>query len=157
MYDITYEFIKGTYQNLSPNCEIPSEVTVSSSERNSIEISVVDEDSFAGDVKAEVVSCTNGRAQVAATKQSIIFVPDDGFVGEAEILLSVTDGHNVPMEYTLVLHVVNAEDMVSETPSAETSQPSTPTEASFPWWILLCVVWGVAALLAVVLLIRKKK
>lgn len=157
LYDITYRFIKGTYQNLPPACEIPSEITVSSDERSAIEISVFDEDSFAGDVKAEVVSCTNGRAQVAATKQSVIFIPDDGFVGDAEILLSVTDGQNKPLEYTLVLHVVNEEVAVSDLPSAETSLPSTPAESSFPWWILLCVVWAVAASLIVVLLFRKKK
>ncbi len=156
LYDITYEFIKGTYQNLPPVCDIPTEAYVPAGERSEVDISVTDEDSFPGDLKAVVESCRNGRAQISATKKSLIFIPDDGFTGDTEVLITVTDGQNEKMEYKLVLHVGAEPPAVSEEPSESTSEQTETSDGGSYLWILLAV-WGVAAILAVVALLMKKR
>lgn len=157
LYDITYEFIKGTYQNLPPVCEIPTEAYVPVDTRSEIAISTSDEDSFPGDFTVEVTSCKNGRAQVSATKQNVIFIPDDGFKGDAEILITVSDSQNQPREYTMVLHVGEEPPAVSEEPSQEPSQPAAPaSDGSFPWWLIVAV--AAAGVIAIVLaLVLPKK
>jgi len=158
LYDVTYQFIKGTYQNLPPVCQIPEETYGPADTRWEIAISASDADSFPGDFTVEVASCKNGRAQVSATKQSVIFIPDDGFTGDAELIVTVSDGQNKPMEYTMILHVGEEPPAVSEEPSGEPSEPSEPTpqEGSFPW---LYVISGAVLVLAicVILLAFKKR
>ncbi len=156
LYDITYQFIKETYENLPPSCEIPKEAYVPAGERSEIGISVSDADSFPGDLKAVVESCANGRAQISATKKSLIFIPDEGFTGDAEVVITVTDGQNETMEYTLVLHVGEEPPAVSEEPSNAPSVPEEPSRGGNYLWILIAV-WAAAAFLAVVALLTKKR
>lgn len=157
LYDITYRFIKGEYVNLPPVCDIPNELYVSPDERAEIPISVVDTDSFAGDLKVQVSASGNGRAQVSATKKSVIFLPEDGFVGDTVLSVTVTDGQNVPMEFSMILHIGTEQPSVSEASSEETavSEPHS-TSNSFPLWIPCCIAVALLLGLGVVLALKRK-
>ena len=154
LYDVTYSFIKGNYDNQPPVCEIPSEAYVSANERSSVDISITDNDSFAGDLVANVISCKGGRAQISATKKSLIFIPDDGFTGDAEVILSVTDGQNSASEYTMVLHVGVEPPAVSQDHSEE---PGASPGIKLPWWLLIVVLAAGALAIVLALLLPKKK
>ncbi len=157
LYDITYQFIKCTYQNEPPALNIPASYYVPADEKTTLELDLTDTDSFGGDVRAEIVSCENGRAQLAATKKYVIYLPEEGFVGQTKIVVSVTDGHNEPVEYTLNVNVGIEEPQASADPS---ETPSEPTDSgSFPWNIVVYIVAGIAVLAAVLVAIfyGKKK
>ncbi len=156
LYDITYQFIKCTYQNEPPAVTVPESVYLPADQKSTIELTISDPDSFGGDVKVEVISCESGRAQLAATKKYLIFLPDDGFVGQTNIVFSVTDSHNEPTEYTLTVNVGVAEP---ETSDESSESPIEPISKPFPWNTVVYIIAGVAVLAAVlvVLFYGKKK
>lgn len=155
LYDITYRFIKCTYENEPPVLDIPEAYYTPAVEKTTLELNLADPDSFGGDIKAEVISCENGRAQLAATKKYVIFLPDEGFVGQTKIVLSVTDSHNEPVEYTLTVNVGIEEPQISLDASSTTEPESEP----FPWNLVVYIIAGIAVLAAVlvVLFYGKKK
>jgi len=155
LYDVTYRFIKCTYQNEPPVLEIPDAYYIPADKKATLELNLTDTDSFGGDVKGEIISCENGRAQLAATKKYVIFLPDEGFVGQTQIVLRVTDGQNKPTEYTLSVHVGTEEPQES----TDTSAPTDLQPKAFPWSIVVYLIAGIAVLAAVlvVLFYGKKK
>lgn len=156
LYDITYQFIKGTYENQPPVVDLPKTVSVPAGEKTSFAISVTDPDSYGGDLKVEVTGCEHGRAQVAATKRSLIYLPDEGFEGEDTVYLSVTDGQNEAAVYEITVRV---EKVSGESSAAELSEmPSATDDAAFLWYFLAVgAAVAVLAVSVVVIFLRKKR
>lgn len=155
LYDITYQFIKGTYVNQPPTVELPETVSVPAGEKTTIKISVTDSDSYSRDLKAEVSGCEHGRAQIPVTKSSLIYLPEEGFEGEDTVYISVTDGQNESVFYKMTVQVGGSD---AESPSAESSsEQSVEDNNSFPWYLLFIGAAAVAVLLIVVYVHRKNK
>lgn len=163
LYDITYRFIKGTYSNEPPTVTLAEQVQVYANQRNVIDLSIQDNDSFGGDLTIEISGCEHGRAQVTATRSALIYVPEDGYVGTDTITLTVDDRHNEKASYTFTVNVVDAPE--APEPSEAESVRSDPVlsdsgedKGGLPAWVIALII--AAAVLAsvglAVLAIRRK-
>lgn len=149
LYDRTYDFIKNQYVNLPPTVEVAEGATATSGERCTIPMQFTDEDSFYGDLWAEVIECGHGRAQMAPNRAHITYIPDEDFTGEDTIVLEYGDGQN-PAEQIRVTVQVYAP---GEEPAASDSSAGdgTETDAGFPWEYLLLSVGGIGCIILVVI------
>lgn len=166
LYDITYQFIKNRYENLPPAVELPQEASAVAGERVSIPLSVTDADSFATDVKCEIVSCESGRAVIPPSRNAIRYIPDEGFAGEDTIVFTVTDGQNEPMEYSITVQVTaSGEETVPPAPapsqppaSADSGEPASGEDSSFPYlWVIGGCVLLCGAFVVLIFLRKRKK
>ena len=159
LYDLTYQFIHETYKNEAPILEGVKDIEMVAGERSVTEISVIDNDSYAGDVKAEfTVQPKNGVATVSADKRSLIYRPDRTFVGEDTFTVRITDGFNVSEEKVVKVTVVPNEEMSQESEvSSEESVDNGEEKGMSPWLIALIAALGVLAIGVAIFLILKKK
>ena len=161
LYDRTYDFIKNRYENLPPVVEVTEIPNATSGERIIIPMQYADEDSFYGDLTAEVVSCEHGRAQVAPNRAHITYLPDADFTGEDTIVLEYSDGQNPPQQLTIHVSVLaSGEFAPGETP-AESGTPIDEVESGYPWENLLLLIGGIVlvaiVIVAVIVVLKRKK
>ncbi len=150
LYDCTYRFIKGTYENLPPTVTPGEPPEILPGGRCQIPLTVTDDDSFYGDVRVEVVECGHGRAQVMADRRNIAYIPDADFNGEDTLLLEYDDGQNPAQRLTLRVQVG---------PSAEgaSSDGSGGGTNVLLWVFVACAVAAVVAVVAAVWVLKRSK
>lgn len=165
LYDLTFNFIHGTYSNLPPKIEVSDMELTEGDSRSMVEISIVDDDSYWGDVKVEFpTEPKNGSVTVAANKKTLIYRANRGFVGEDSFTVVVTDGFNRSEEKTVKVTVLPLEASEAESvPEAESSTGDHATEPQtdngMPIWLiaLLSVLGFAIVAVAAVMIIKHKK
>lgn len=165
LYDLTFNFIHGTYRNSAPVVEVEDMELTEGDSRGMVSINITDDDSFWGDVKIEFPQePKNGSAAAAANKKTLIYRANNGFVGEDSFTVVVTDGFNRSEEVTVKVTVLPLE--VSEDESTEESDASSGDITTEPqeekgipaWLIALLAVLGAAVIaVAAVMIIKHKK
>lgn len=156
LYDSTYAFIKNRYENLPPVVELTEGAQATAGERSIIPLKITDGDTFPGDLHAEVVECGHGRAQVAANRAHIAYIPDEDFRGEDTIVLEVSDGQNPAERYTVTVRVYapgEGPEVTVEWCSHEDPGVTGGTLALMIGGIVLIV----AAIVVVILVLKRKK
>ena len=157
LYDITYQFIKGTYSNLPPAVSsIPSELRTEAGERVRAEIEWSDGDSFPGDVQIVAGDPEHGTAQILANRKTLVYRPADGFEGSDSFTVTVSDGQNEPQVFTVRVSVGSAAQESSE----QEGSSGEPGETGFPYWLIAAaaalVIAASTAVIVLVLVKRKK-
>ena len=163
LYDLTFQFIHGTYKNTAPTVEVGDMELTEGDSRGIVSINITDEDSYWGDVKVEFPQePKNGNVAAAANKKSLVYKANDGFVGEDSFTVVVTDGFNRSEEVTVKVTVLPLEVSGQESnPENEESgdivtEPQTDNGMS-AWLIALLAALGVAIAAAVAFVIIKHK
>ncbi len=153
MYDITYQFIKGTYKNEPPAVTLPEQQQAYANRRNELDLSIQDGDSFGGDLTVTVSGCEHGRAQVTATRSALIYVPEDGYTGTDTITLTVDDKHNEKATYTVTVNVVEApEGFEPSKPGASSDSAATDSQGEdggLPGWVIPVILAAALVLVGV--------
>ncbi len=151
LYDITYAFLKGTYVNQPPVVSYPEHIEAVAGEKCTVALSVADTDSFAGDLIVEASGCKHGRVQVTANRGSLLYLPEEGYVGEDTILLTVSDGQNSPAEYEISVSV--------SMPTAESGLEPEDSKPNIRFWLFAGLGAGLLllAVFVLVLVLKRKK
>ncbi len=162
LYDLTYNFIHGTYKNEAPQVEVDDFELLAGDKRAMADIKITDADSFWGDITVEFVKMPeHGGVTVAASKKTLIFRADDGYVGSDSFTLRVSDGFNYSEEITVNVTVNEpAVNESSESNSDESSQSANGGEKDGTplWLVILLSVLGVAVVaVAAAVVVKKKK
>ncbi len=158
LYDVTYQFIKGTYANLPPDVTAPEEVSTEPGQRIKFDISWTDGDSFPGDIRVTLSDPEHGEAQVAMNRKTIAYTPEDGFSGTDLLTITVTDGQNGERAYPVrILVGVQPQSESSSEPSGR-SGPAGIGGKTWLYWLLGIAAAAVIAGSVVVILrtLRKK-
>lgn len=165
LYDLTFDFIHGTYRNSAPVVEVEDMELTEGDSRGMVSINITDDDSFWGDVKIEFPQePKNGSVAAAANKKTLIYRANNGFVGEDSFTVVVTDGFNRSEEVAVKVTVLPLE--VSEDESTEESDASSgdittepQEEKGMPAWLiaLLSVLGAAVIAVAAVMIIKHKK
>ena len=159
---MTYNFIHGTYKNEAPQVEVDDFELLAGDKRAMADIKITDADSFWGDITVEFVKMPeHGGVTVAASKKTLIFRADDGYVGSDSFTLRVSDGFNYSEEITVNVTVNEpAVNESSESNSDESSQSANGGEKDGTpvWLVILLSVLGVAVVaVAAAVVVKKKK
>jgi VCBS repeat-containing protein len=123
-------------------------------------ITVVDEDSYRGDLKIEFPSSPkNGIVAVSSDKETLIYRADDGFVGEDSFTVRVSDGFNYSEEISVT---VTVEPNSAQTVSQQESDVSEITEENDKkdnsiWIVIIFSLVGAAFAVVVILQVIKNK
>ncbi len=161
LYDLTYNFIHGTYKNEAPSVEVSDIELVSGDSRVTSDIKITDADSYWGDISVEFVKMPeHGGVTVAASKKTLIFRADEGFVGNDSFVLRVSDGFNYSEEITVNVTVnERIANESSQSTGSESSQSDNDNENEGAplWLIVLLSVLGVAIIAVAVAVVLKKK
>lgn len=161
LYDITYNFIHGTYKNEPPTVSVGDIELVAGDSRVTADIEITDSDSYWGDIAIEFVKMPeHGRVTVAASKKTLIFRADEGFVGNDSFVLQVTDGFNYSEELTVnvTVHEKTEVSQSESTPEEDSSNPSPIKEKSAPvWLVVLLSLLGLAIVAVAAAAIIKRK
>ncbi len=161
LYDLTYNFIHGVYKNEAPKAEVQDIEMVAGDSRVTADIKITDTDSYWGDVTVEFVKMPeHGGVTVAASKKTLIFRADDGYIGTDSFVLRVSDGFNYSEEITV--NVTVNEPVVNENDSSGENESTVPSGAqsnkTVPLWlIILLSVLGLAIVAVAVAAITKKR
>lgn len=156
LYDVTYRFIKGTYENLPPETDVPDSVRCDPGERLKFDISWTDADSFPGDIRVTVSEPEHGKAQIAMNRKTVSYTPEDGFTGTDVFYISVTDSQNPEQVYPVRV-TVGTEPVSAETDPGDVPAPETP-DRTWLYWLLGGLAAAVIAgsVTAIVLTLKKK-
>ncbi|MBO4366469.1 MAG: DUF4855 domain-containing protein, partial [Clostridia bacterium] len=158
LYDVTYQFIKGTYVNLPPEVEAPTDVATEPGQRVKFDIAWTDGDSFPGDIQVTVSEPEHGTAQVAMNRKTVSYAPEDGFTGTDLLYLSVTDGQNDVRVYPVRVSVGSETEPASSAgPRDDVSGSSGSAGKTWLYWLLGGAAAAVIAASAVVILVTLKK
>ncbi|MBQ9848583.1 MAG: DUF4855 domain-containing protein [Clostridia bacterium] len=154
LYDLTYSFINGTYKNLAPEVSVSDIEMVSGDKRSMVDIVITDPDSYWENVSIEFPTMPqHGRVASAAGKKTLIYSPDENFVGEDSFTVIVSDGFNYSEEITVKVTVSEPQSSVG----AESSQPNgnensgdnQQTDKGTPVWLIILISVLGAAIVAV--------
>ncbi|MDD4124561.1 MAG: DUF4855 domain-containing protein [Eubacteriales bacterium] len=134
LYDITYKFIKGTYDISAPSVVAEEFTAETDSKRNRINFTVNTDCYIPGlVVKA---SALNGKVTVLTTNAALLYTPNEGFAGEDEITLTVTDSYDQTCTHTVKVTVVSASsessEETSEASEASVEQSAESNETTLP-------------------------
>lgn len=162
LYDLTYSFIHGVYKNEAPVAEVNDIELVAGDKRVTADIKITDSDSYWGDIQVEFVKMPeHGGVTVAASKKTLIFRADEGYVGEDSFVLQVSDGFNRSEEITVKVTVNEpAVNEASGQQSGESSQSGAISDKNGAplWLVILLLVLGAAVVaVAVAVIVKKKK
>lgn len=162
LYDITYSFIHGVYKNLAPIVEIGDIELLAGDTRAMADISITDSDSYWGDITVSFpTEPSHGKVTVAASKKTLVYRPDDNFIGEDSFTVCVSDGFNKSEEITVTVTVNEAEISEVEITSQSSDDTSKPDveENPVPVWLIaiLCILGGAVVLTAVIMIVKRKK
>ena len=149
----------------APKLEVSDMELTEGDSRGMVDVDIVDDDSFWGDVKVEFPQKPkNGSVAVAANKKTLIYRANEDFVGEDSFTVVVTDGFNRSEERTVKVNVLPLE--TSEDDSVHEGESSTDNLITEPqadngipaWLIALLAVLGLAIVaVAVAMIIKHKK
>ncbi len=164
LYDLTYNFIHGTYKNEAPDVEVSDIELVEGDSRGMVDIVITDGDSYWGDISVEFPQePANGNVAVAANKKTLIYRADKGFVGEDSFTVVVTDGFNRSEEVNVKVTVLPLETSNDESQNeSDASVGGLITEPQIengvPTWliVLLSVLGGAIIVVAAVMIIKRK-
>ncbi len=161
LYDITYSFIHGVYKNLAPIVEIGDIELLAGDTRAMADISITDSDSYWGDITVSFpTEPSHGKVTVAASKKTLVYRPDDNFIGEDSFTVCVSDGFNKSEEITVKVTVNEAEISEIEATSEVSDDTSKPDveENPVPVWLItiLCILGGAVVLTAVIMIVKRK-
>ncbi|MBR5780173.1 MAG: DUF4855 domain-containing protein [Clostridia bacterium] len=164
LYDLTFNFIHGTYSNVAPKVTVGDMELTEGDSRGMVDIVIDDADSYGGDIKIEFPSePKNGSVTAAANKKSLIYRAYRGFVGEDSFTVVVTDGFNRSEEITVNVKVLPLETSGEETDTeSESSLDNTVTEPAddkgMPIWLIaLLAALGLAIVAVAAVMIFKHK
>lgn len=165
LYDLTYNFIHGTYKNEAPSVTVSDIELVQGDSRAMVDIVITDNDSYWGDISVEFpTEPTHGNVAVAATKKTIIYRADKDFVGEDSFTLVVTDGFNRSEEVAVKVNVLPLEISEDESKPDDNSSvgdlvPEPQAEKGVPIWliVLLSVLGLLIVVVAAVMIIKRKR
>lgn len=163
LYDLTYQYINGTYKNNPPTVFVDNIELIYGETRVLTEITIEDNDSHWDDIVIEFPQKPqHGNITVSADKQTLIFQPEIGFSGEDEFTVVVNDGFNNSEEVIVSINVIN-NDASTEEDSKEVSEdieeePKDDTVSIPPWlMIIVLILVGAVVAVAVVVIIKSLK
>ena len=159
LYDLTYKFIKGTYENLPPEITA-GDIEVDKNDKRVSDITVSDGDSYWGDI--EILFPENpkhGKVTASAGKKTLIYIPENDYVGEDEFTVMATDGFNFSEEITV--HVRVNEQTTPDVSGASVSDVSGGEQEneSMPNWLIftLCGLGALIVVVAAIVIIKHAK
>ncbi len=132
LYDLTYNFIYRTYENLSPQISIDEnhEFHLGDSGIN-IQIDITDGDSHWNDITIEFTSKPiHGSVVASSNKKELIYNADEGFVGEDRFSVRVYDGFGYSREAQVTILVKEAQLPPTPPVMDESSNPPLDNEES---------------------------
>ncbi len=106
-YDITYQFIKGTFSSQAPTLADGYTIVVKKDSKTSGTLPIIDKDSAKGELS--VINASKPESFKMLLEGSGFFVintKDSDFVGDAEISFNITDGFNTSDKVTVKIKVV---------------------------------------------------
>ncbi|MBR6562497.1 MAG: DUF4855 domain-containing protein [Clostridia bacterium] len=161
LYDLTYSFIHGVYKNEPPVVSIDDIELFAGDKRSRQDIKITDADSYWGDISVEfTVEPMHGSVTAAAGNRTLIYVADDGFVGEDSFTLRVSDGFNYSEECVVKVTVSEPEIIEGSSATESTGDVSNQDDAkeTAPVWIIISIVAvAIMTSASAVVLIKKKK
>ncbi len=163
LYDLTYQYINGTYKNSAPTVFIDDIELIYGEERVLVEILIEDNDSHWDDIVIELPQKPqHGNITVSADKQTLIFQPDKDFSGKDGFTVVVSDGFNNSEEFKVAINVINDdvsfEEDVSSTIEESKDEPTNDTVSIPPWlMIIVLILVGAVVAVAVVVIIKALK
>ena len=160
LYDLTYRFIKGEYENAPPTFTVEDFETVSGAKRTVVDISVTDDDSYWGDVEILFPRMPeHGDVAAASSKHTLVYYADADFVGEDSFTVVVSDGFNRSEEVTVHVTVLSPEPAESSAVPSDPSESSDsdPAPASVPLWLIITLsALGAAVVIVAAILTAKR-
>ncbi len=122
LYDLTYNFIHRTYENLAPQLELETNHDLHFGDSGiTIDIDITDGDSYWYDIVVEFpVLPKHGNVVASSNKKELIYNVDEGFMGEDSFTVRVTDGFGYSVQQTVNLSI--KEFKPTETPKDEFSE-----------------------------------
>lgn len=158
LYDITYDFLKGTYSNLPPVLEI-GDIEAVAGERVMVDISITDEDSYWGDVKVTFpTEPQHGQVGVVAGKTTLIFHADDGYSGSDSFEICVTDGFGTSEVITVNVNISAPDGYESSIEASEhTSDTGSGTGSGNTLTVIILAVSIIVIAAASIVLVKLLK
>ena len=160
IYDITYRYINGNYNNMPP--EISGNTAVEITEGDAIvPISIADASSYWGDISVIITAQpANGKVAVSADKTAVIYSPESGFAGVDSFTLCVSDGFSQSKPHTVNVTVVPVTQPPEESEDIYIPLPpsSGQTEKTPPWLFpMIALLAGFMVVVAIATVAKSKK
>ncbi len=147
LYDLTHSFINLTYKNSPPTVSIPDIELDMNDENIKVDILLDDPDSHFDDLVIEFpIEPSHGDVAVAATKKTLIYQPDENFVGEDSFTVRVTDGFNFSDTATVRVRVLGQSAVAPDTDNQTGNAQTTPSAVDRPVPVALIVILALMAL-----------
>ncbi len=176
LYDLTYNFIHRTYENLAPQLELQDSYELHSGDSGiTIDISIIDGDSYWNDILVEFpVMPSHGNVVASANKKELIYNVEEGFVGEDSFTVRVTDGFGYSEEKAVSILVKdpiiieppldNSTDSEISLPenshisdSSEDKEPEKENNYVVPVICVLAVMAAIGIVVGIGILAKKRK
>ena len=160
IYDITYRYINGNYNNMPP--EISGNTAVEITEGDAIvPISIADASSYWGDISVIITAQpANGKVAVSADKTAVIYSPESGFAGVDSFTLCVSDGFSQSKPHTVNVTVAPVTQPPEESEDIYIPLPpsSGQTEQTPPWLFpMIALLAGFMVVVAIATVAKSKK
>ncbi len=175
LYDLTYNFIHRTYENLAPQIEVQTSYEFHSGDRGiNIEIDIIDGDSYWNDITVEFsILPAHGDVVASSNKKELIYNVEEGFTGEDSFTVRVTDGFGYSQEKTVSVLVKDPQPIEppdnsegtqdsqieenSDNSVSQSEKPSSNKKSPLFWVILgVSLAFGIAIVVGIGVLIRRK-
>ncbi len=162
LYDRTYRYIKGNYNNVPPTLSVETEVElVFGDTQVTLDLGINDVDSHWENLVVEFVGePRHGRVASASDKKTLIYNVDEDYVGEDSFIVCISDGFNRSEEITVKVKVIKPEtpEVSVQTDVSVTLPPSNPKSGTPVWLIILLIILAAAMIVvAVVTIVKPKK
>ena len=163
LYDQTYRYIKGNYNNLPPALSLENNVELVFGDTEiTLDLGINDIDSHWENISVEFLELPrHGRITSASDKKTLIYNVDEDYVGADSFTVCINDGFNYSEEVTVNVTVVKPEPPQESEDEAEVSvtvPPSNPNSSAPIWLIILLIVLASSmVVVAVVTIVAPKK
>ncbi len=181
LYDLTYNFIRGTYENLAPQLNLQTNHEMHFCDNGiTIDIEIIDGDSYWGDIDVEFPTLpSNGSVVASSNNKELIYNVDEGFSGEDSFSVRVTDGFGYSSEVVVTISVTppeivvppsseeskddSSDEVVSENSVSEdmsdVSNQDSDVEKSSNFWVygVVALIAGTVLVVFIGILIKKRK
>ena len=128
LYNLTYQYIRGTYNNFPPKIQINDFDVVSGDQYVKIDIGIEDPDSYAGDINITFVKMPeHGQVAVAAGNKTLVYSADADYSGEDSFVITASDGFSVSAEKEVRV-TVSKQEPVSRPEQEPDSHPEDSGE-----------------------------
>lgn len=161
VYDLTYEFISGKYEEFAPVIEGDITITVTAGDFVREKFSVKDEDTSSAKLEVINLQKVEGLYIEAYGNGRINIEAGNAVPGTYETSLAVTDGTNVSntIKVTIIVLPAEGEESVAESDPVEPGEPTDTEDSSMLMWILIIAgaVIVIVVVAVVVIKIRSSK